>query len=269
MYFPLGEIYRTFGSDGVTVKSEMVTSEVVGTKRIALIEAVTIPSGRTSGGGGENDIPDTPPDPLVRYHPSNSLELDPHGNIISYSEYTPFGTSVFTACSRLTTAPSKYRYRRYPHDTETGLLYCSARYYMPWLGRWLSPDPIGILDGLNTYLYVNDDPVNYFDPSGTYRDSDDESDGFIDSDDESQHGDSEQEDQEPARDTAQGLWDALGNGYPDDMQVNYLGTLLDAPIPGQENEEDLYADIRSMTTLDEDPEPMEEEEEMVGLGLRV
>ncbi|KAH8148314.1 uncharacterized protein LAJ45_07767 [Morchella importuna] len=243
LYFPLGEIFRTFGSDGVTVKSEMITSEVVGTKRIALVESITIPSGSSSarstsgggGGGGDNDPDTPPPDTLIR---------------------------------RLTTAPSKYRYRRYPHDTETGLLYCSARYYMPWLGRWLSPDPIGILDGLNTYLYVNDDPVNYFDPSGTYRDSDDESDDFIDSDDEGQHGDSEQEDQEPAWDTAQGLWNALGNGYPDGMQFNNLGTLLDAPIPGEENEVDLDADIRSMATLDEEPEPVEEEEEIVGLGLR-
>jgi uncharacterized protein RhaS with RHS repeats len=33
----------------------------------------------------------------------------------------------------------------------------------------LSPDPIGIGDGLNVYCYVSGDPVNFHDPRGTMK----------------------------------------------------------------------------------------------------
>jgi len=38
------------------------------------------------------------------------------------------------------------------------------RKYDPETGRFISEDPTG--DGLNWYVYCNNDPVNYTDPSG-------------------------------------------------------------------------------------------------------
>jgi RHS repeat-associated protein len=32
---------------------------------------------------------------------------------------------------------------------ESGLYYHGARYYVPWLGRWVSTDPSGMTDGVN------------------------------------------------------------------------------------------------------------------------
>ncbi|KAI1199173.1 hypothetical protein F5X97DRAFT_297017 [Nemania serpens] len=47
------------------------------------------------------------------------------------------------------------------------MYHCGERYYAAWLGRWASPDPIGIADGLNRYRYVKNDPINFYDSSGT------------------------------------------------------------------------------------------------------
>jgi RHS repeat-associated protein len=54
-------------------------------------------------------------------------------------------------------------------DEETGLEYHSARYYLPWLGRWLSSDPIGIGDGVNLYHYCGNNPIKLIDLVGHER----------------------------------------------------------------------------------------------------
>lgn len=52
------------------------------------------------------------------------------------------------------------------YDAETGLHYNWFRYYDPKTGRYLSSDPIGLRGGLNTYAYVNLNPVRWFDRLG-------------------------------------------------------------------------------------------------------
>ena len=34
-----------------------------------------------------------------------------------------------------------------------------VRYYAPWLGRWVSCDPLGIVDGNNLYVYARNNPL--------------------------------------------------------------------------------------------------------------
>jgi RHS repeat-associated protein len=46
----------------------------------------------------------------------------------------------------------------------TKLVYLSARYYDPWLGRFTQPDPSG--QETNPYSYAGNDPINHIDPSG-------------------------------------------------------------------------------------------------------
>lgn len=52
-------------------------------------------------------------------------------------------------------------------DEESGLEYHHARYYLPWLGRWLSADPVGLKGGLNLYAYAHNNPLNATDTSGS------------------------------------------------------------------------------------------------------
>ena len=56
---------------------------------------------------------------------------------------------------------------------ESGLYYLNSRYYDPETGRFISPDVLSILDetkgqinGLNLYMYCNDNPIMYCDPTG-------------------------------------------------------------------------------------------------------
>ncbi|MDO6433174.1 SpvB/TcaC N-terminal domain-containing protein [Flavitalea sp. BT771] len=100
---------------------------------------------------------------------SAALELDdtPQANVLSYEEYHPFGTTAYQAYSAaIRTAARRYRYTGMERDEESGLSYHAARYYLPWLGRWLSADPIAIGDGINVYRYAKNNPVRLVDTDG-------------------------------------------------------------------------------------------------------
>jgi len=54
-------------------------------------------------------------------------------------------------------------------DPETALYYYRARYYDYFTGRFLQPDPTGYADGLNLYSYCGNNPSNFLDPSGLFK----------------------------------------------------------------------------------------------------
>lgn len=109
---------------------------------------------------------------LVRYQLHNhlgsaALELDAAAQVISYEEYHSYGTTAWQARNAaIRSAAKRYRYTGMERDEETGLEYHSARYYLPWLGRWCSADPIGIGDGVNVYGYGRGNPIIFLDENG-------------------------------------------------------------------------------------------------------
>ena len=109
---------------------------------------------------------------LIRYQFGNhlgsaSLELDDQAQIISYEEYTPYGSSTYQAVRSQTETAKRYRYTGKERDEETGLNYHGARYYAVWLGRWISCDSIGLEGGINLYRYAACAPTSFQDPTGT------------------------------------------------------------------------------------------------------
>ena len=101
---------------------------------------------------------------------SAMLELADDASVISYEEYSPFGTTVFaTGPSLPEVALKAYRYTGQERDQTSGLAYHGARYYAPWLSRWISPDPAGTVDGLNLYAYAGNNPTVHLDPTGLVR----------------------------------------------------------------------------------------------------
>ncbi|HET7314930.1 RHS repeat-associated core domain-containing protein [Salinisphaera sp.] len=95
---------------------------------------------------------------------------DPDGTLIWRATYSPFGQAdinedpdcdgkSFTFHLRL---PGQYA------DPEIHTNYNVHRHYDPATGRYQTPDPLGLADGVNTYAYVHSDPMNQVDPLGLY-----------------------------------------------------------------------------------------------------
>ena len=92
---------------------------------------------------------------------------DASENITDTYLYTSFGDPVTATDS----TPNSFRYVGefgYYFDVAFGTYYVRRRVYQPIIGRWLSEDPAGYIDGPNRYSYVNNNPMNRVDPSGLF-----------------------------------------------------------------------------------------------------
>lgn len=97
---------------------------------------------------------------------SSMMELDQNAKLLTYEEYYPYGGTAVWAAKNETEA--KYKVVRYSGKERdaTGLYYYGFRYYAPWLGRWLNPDPAGTVNGLNLYGFVGANPISRRDTDG-------------------------------------------------------------------------------------------------------
>jgi RHS repeat-associated protein len=160
LYLGAFELYREYDGSGLKVTLERQTLHVSdGPRRMAMVETLT------QGEGARQ--------PLARYQYDNHLgsaclELDDRARVISYEEYTPYGSTSYEAQDASVQAAAKrYRYAGIERDEESGLDAHSLRYCAPWLGRWISCDPAGPVDGPNLYRYAHNAPTSLVDPRGT------------------------------------------------------------------------------------------------------
>jgi RHS repeat-associated protein len=86
-----------------------------------------------------------------------------YAEFVERYEYSAFGQTTVTQDGS-TGNPFRFTGRQW--DGETGLYYYRARMYSPTLGRFLQPDPIGYIDGMNLYAYCGNNPLNFIDPLG-------------------------------------------------------------------------------------------------------
>ena len=157
------EVFRRHGRsvDPNTAALERETLHLMDDKQlIALVETRTV----------DVAVINQAPRQLIRYQFGNhlgsaSLELDNEAQIISYEEYSPYGSSTYQAVRSQTETAKRYRYTGKERDEESGFYYHGARYYAPWLGRWISADP-ALADGTNFYAYVRNAPIGLRDSNG-------------------------------------------------------------------------------------------------------
>ncbi|MEZ4446644.1 MAG: RHS repeat-associated core domain-containing protein [Polyangiaceae bacterium] len=126
-----------------------------------MVETLTVDGGSAVGS----------PTPRYRFQLDNHLgtacvEVTNAGAVISLEEYHPYGTSSYRSFQSSEVSAKRYRYTGKERDDETSLYYHGARYYAPWLGRWMSADPAGTVDGTNLFAYVRGSPIVMRDPTG-------------------------------------------------------------------------------------------------------
>lgn len=151
------EIGREVSSNGAAIDERHTLHVQAQSDRLALLET------RQDAGQAQT---------LLRYQlatltRSSSVELDDSGAVLSYEEYYAYGATSYQALRPDIGTAKRYRFVGRERDEETGFCYHGARYYVTWLMRWASADPLGLVDGPNQYRYARDNPVTMIDPKGT------------------------------------------------------------------------------------------------------
>jgi len=96
------------------------------------------------------------------YVQSTRALYDDSGNLAGSYDYTPYGDTLasqkFGATSHL--------YGDLDWDTEANLYFAPYRYYNPDSARWLTRDPLDMVNGPNVYDYVSAMPITHMDSLG-------------------------------------------------------------------------------------------------------
>ena len=98
------------------------------------------------------------------YRGSTVALTDGSGLPTDQIEYSAYGLTTYRAGTNDT--PFLYNGRYGVMTDLNGLLYMRARYYNPYICRFVNADPSGFAGGLNWYCYADGNPISMTDPTG-------------------------------------------------------------------------------------------------------
>ena len=147
-------IYTVYGQSGaILLRDNVTTGEVTDYIRLGGMTVAELKNGVR-----EYLMPDHLGTPVVG--------TDASRNILWRDSRTPFGESMAAISGRA----DRVGYTGHIEDTDLKLTYMQARYYDPVLGRFMSNDPVGFIEGgisyHNRFSYTANNPVNAIDSDG-------------------------------------------------------------------------------------------------------
>lgn len=109
--------------------------------------------------------------PLYDLQGNMTCLVDPQRHkIVESYRYSAFGEEEITNHRGRVVSDSivgnPWRYQGKRVDKEVGLINFGQRYYDVQIGRWISPDPAGNIDGPNLYTFAHNNPMTYVDYFG-------------------------------------------------------------------------------------------------------
>jgi RHS repeat-associated protein len=101
-----------------------------------------------------------------------SVVTDQSGGVLEHLDYSSYGRPTFRGGTGAAVLPASTSGNRLliagePYLSGFDLHRFGQRMYLPEMGRFLSQDPFGFIDGSNRYTYGRANPIQYLDPSGT------------------------------------------------------------------------------------------------------
>jgi len=101
---------------------------------------------------------------------STNVILNGFGEVEQRLAFDPWGLRLNVGDQSSVNSVTNRGYTGHEMDDETGLINMNARVYDPYLGRFLSADPVlpdaGNMQQYNRYAYVTNNPLKYIDPTG-------------------------------------------------------------------------------------------------------
>lgn len=99
--------------------------------------------------------------------------VEPGGAVAESYSYGAYGDpQVFSSAGaplQSSSAGNRLLLTGQPYFPELGLHRQGVRWYRPEWGRFITPDPLGFLDGPNPFVYVGAQPMEFIDPLGLCR----------------------------------------------------------------------------------------------------
>lgn len=145
---------------------ELLTDSATGEQRQVIVVGTQVRVLRWTAGR-----PGQVPNDQLRYQVDDhlgsvALEFDGQAQLLTRETFYPFGGTAIWAGNNALQASYKSRRFSGKERDATGLYYFGLRYYAPWLSRWINPDPLGEVDGLNLFCMVKNNPVTLRDANG-------------------------------------------------------------------------------------------------------